>query len=204
MNNNVQQCGDEHPLAGRDCVVGAYAFFRRYVLMPWESCLDVGGGSGAGAGLLRQRSKRVKSIDQDLRLIKFGVELGSVEDFDTNAFDWCVAIDVVEHVEDDLRFIRELWRVAKKGVFLTTPNLDEHPGRIWPYHIREYSVKEFGGLFNAAELNETSRYHFGCDPYGGRMSRRNLSSSFEHQAILALKSPCVISRSLIGFRELLL
>lgn len=45
--------------------------------------------------------------------------------YDAASFDTAVAIEVVEHVEDQFSFIRELYRVTKPGgrVLITTPNL---------------------------------------------------------------------------------
>ena len=45
--------------------------------------------------------------------------------FDDDAFDYAHSSAVLEHVgsaERQAQFLRELWRVARKGVFVTTPN----------------------------------------------------------------------------------
>jgi ubiquinone/menaquinone biosynthesis C-methylase UbiE len=45
--------------------------------------------------------------------------------FDDRSFDWVHSSAVLEHVGDTARqiaFVREAWRVACKGVFVTTPN----------------------------------------------------------------------------------
>lgn len=45
--------------------------------------------------------------------------------FDDNSFDYVHSSAVLEHVGDrsrQVRFIAEMWRVARKGVYLTTPN----------------------------------------------------------------------------------
>jgi hypothetical protein len=45
--------------------------------------------------------------------------------FDDNAFDFVHSSAVVEHVGSaklQARFLYELWRVARKGIFVTTPN----------------------------------------------------------------------------------
>jgi hypothetical protein len=45
--------------------------------------------------------------------------------FEDGAFDWAHSSAVLEHVgaaEKQARFLSELWRVSRKGVFVTTPN----------------------------------------------------------------------------------
>jgi ubiquinone/menaquinone biosynthesis C-methylase UbiE len=45
--------------------------------------------------------------------------------FEDGAFDWAHSSAVLEHVGSaakQSRFIRELWRVSRKGIFVTTPN----------------------------------------------------------------------------------
>ncbi len=143
-------CGDGLIADGRTALPGAYAFFARYVLFPWESCLDVGGGLGVGRRVLMARSRRVRSIDADARLTQFGVDPGRIEAEPTSGFDWVVAVDVVEHVQEDAAFVRQLWRVARKGIYLTTPNLAHHPDQAWPYHVREYTPGQLRATVEAA------------------------------------------------------
>ena len=45
--------------------------------------------------------------------------------FEDGAFDWAHSSAVLEHVgsaEKQSKFLNELWRVARKGIFVTTPN----------------------------------------------------------------------------------
>jgi hypothetical protein len=45
--------------------------------------------------------------------------------FDDRTFDFAHSSAVFEHVgsrENQVQFLRELWRVARKGIFVTTPN----------------------------------------------------------------------------------
>lgn len=45
--------------------------------------------------------------------------------FDSGSFDWVHSSAVLEHVgsrEEQVRFVSELYRVSRKGIFLTTPN----------------------------------------------------------------------------------
>jgi len=68
-----------------------------------------------------------------------------VEDYPDAAFDMVTAIDVIEHVEDDKGFLGHLLRIAKRYVFISTPNWFDS-GCQNPYHVREYTPAEFRKL----------------------------------------------------------
>lgn len=189
--------------AGREGVPGVYAFFARYVLMPWQSCLDVGGGLGRGKAILQKHCRYVRSIDIDMRLEEYGVVCGKIEDESSGSFDWCVAVDVIEHVDNDEHFLSELLRVARHGVFLSTPNRLHHPERQWVYHVREYSSEELRGLFHKVG-DDSTLIHFSCDIYGGNMRMRLPSVDDEHQAILYFKKGGMLHVSLLRLREFIL
>ncbi len=197
-------CGDETVEAGRDGVPGAYAFFARYVLLRWESCLDVGGGLGVGLRLLRARSSRVRAIDRDPRLLSLGVELGDVRDEPSASVDWVLAIDVIEHVEDDLSFMRELWRVARRGVFVTTPNQAEHPHYTWPYHVREYTIPQFDALCRSGCPDARRFFGLGGGVYGGSLSRAHWTDAWEHQGLLVTRRRLWGRGTVLALRELAL
>lgn len=196
----ARECGDTTVEEGRDCMVCAYVFFARYVLMPWESCLDVGGGLGDGLRILRRRSGSARAIDRDARLCDRGVEEGRVEDEPDCSVDWVLAVDVIEHVEQDREFLKQLWRVARKGVFLTTPNLEHHPDRNWPFHVREYTCAQFRAMVDE-ELSSPVCLHMGGGAYGSQLSIRHLLSKWEHQAVLCFKKDMIMRRALLGSRE---
>ncbi len=184
----TRTCGDETIDAGRHGTPGVYAFFANHVLGANESCLDVGGGLGIGFDILRRKSLQVRSIDLDPRLAQMDVERGDVRHEADGAYDWVVAVDVVEHVEEDEEFIQNLWRVARKGVFVSSPNLDHHPDRIWPFHVREYTALHFKTLCQKG-CPGAKIHHFGSEVYGGHLTYCHLGAQWEHQEILALKQP---------------
>jgi 2-polyprenyl-3-methyl-5-hydroxy-6-metoxy-1,4-benzoquinol methylase len=189
--------------AGREGVPGVYAFFARYLLMPWQSCLDVGGGLGRGKAILLRRSKYIRSIDIEPALEKYGVVYSRVEDENTAGFDWCIAVDVIEHVKDDEHFLSELLRVARRGVFVSTPNRLHHPEHRWSYHVREYSPEELRKLFQKV-APDYAIIHFSCEIYGGNMRMRLPANEDEHQAILCFKEGGKLYKSLLRLRELIL
>ena len=64
-----------------------------------------------------------------------------------NSFDFAVSFQVIEHIQDDKAFIREIHRVLKPGgkLFLSTPNRLMSLTRN-PWHIREYTAAELTNL----------------------------------------------------------
>jgi SAM-dependent methyltransferase len=64
------------------------------------------------------------------------------------SFDCVVSVEVLEHVEDDHSFVREVSRVLRPGgVFvMTTPNGDSVPNDGNPDHKRHYTREQLRGL----------------------------------------------------------
>ena len=77
-------------------------------------------------------------------------------DFEDNSFDYVVSFQVIEHIEDDHSFVKEVARVLKPGgkFVVSTPNIKMSLTRN-PWHVREYTVTEFSQLlephFNTVE-----------------------------------------------------
>ena len=141
-------CGDEATLSGRGpSQMEWYAFIAE--LAAGQSVLDVGCGSGEGLRVLASRATYALGIDLDERLRRpdVTVEIKSVADMPDKSFDVVVCLDVIEHVEADRAFVAELFRVARKAVFVTTPNYAISFNRN-PYHVREYTPREFERLFD--------------------------------------------------------
>lgn len=64
-------------------------------------------------------------LEQEYPGLKFIRADGRKLPFASDSFDYVHSSAVLEHVgsfEDQVMFIAELWRVARKGIFLTTPN----------------------------------------------------------------------------------
>lgn len=148
------------------CQIEAYFLALNKYVAEGAAVLDVGFGLGYGLNILSIKAKAVSGIDVDIkaykycqdtlvnrnpRLVYLDVYDGYVLPFSDNAFDVVTCVDVVEHVEDYDRFIAELLRVAKKGVFFSTPNRrpeytnpDGTPKNYW--HLREWSFDEFDAI----------------------------------------------------------
>lgn len=120
------------------------------------------------------------------------------------AFDCVVAVEVLEHVEEDAAFVREVRRVLRPGgVFLmTTPNGDSEPVPYNADHKRHYTRAALSALLAGAF--DDVRVHYAV--VGGAFRRAGLRSwSPRHPArTLASMAGNVINTaqsSLDGVRE---
>ncbi len=64
-----------------------------------------------------------------------------------NSFDSLVSFQVIEHIENDTLFLKEIFRVLRPGgiALITTPNRIQSLSRN-PWHIREYTADELTQL----------------------------------------------------------
>ncbi|GAB1264924.1 class I SAM-dependent methyltransferase [Aurantivibrio infirmus] len=88
--------------------------------------------------------------------------------YDDNSFDLVCALDIVEHVEDDIGALKELCRVAKPGakMLLSTPlymdfwtTFDEVVG-----HYRRYEPEQLRALLNDNQLVVEQSAGYGMKP----------------------------------------
>lgn len=139
-----------------------------------DRALEIGFGEGYGTHLISKYVESVIGLDVDTDSVDYANEKyssatctfqkydGSKIPFDQNKFDCVISYQVIEHIDDDQHFLREINRVLKEGgrLYLTTPNRLHRlePGQDpWnPFHIREYSPKQLedliGCIFSAVKL----------------------------------------------------
>ena len=117
--------------------------------------LEIGCGEGYGIPILAPKCTEYTAID------KFTAGLDSLPDnakfiqmsvpylnnFEDNTFDWVVSFQVIEHIQDDKTYLKEINRVLKPEgkLIFTTPNLKMSLTRN-PFHIREYTVEKMAAL----------------------------------------------------------
>ncbi|MCC6842011.1 MAG: class I SAM-dependent methyltransferase [Saprospiraceae bacterium] len=128
--------------------------------------LEIGTGSGLGVKLIAAQCNEFITVDKYASDIEFSqfpnarflqMEIPPFKGFEDNYFDFVISFQVIEHLEDDSLFVKEILRVLKKGgkAILTTPNRIQSLSRN-PWHVREYLGSELEELllkqgFNSVE-----------------------------------------------------
>jgi 2-polyprenyl-3-methyl-5-hydroxy-6-metoxy-1,4-benzoquinol methylase len=120
--------------------------------------LEVGCGQGRGVELLIKNSSTYLGIDKIQEVIDQLAEqfpeskfrqavIPPFSDIESNSFDTVVSFQVIEHIEDDLLFLKEIYRVLKPGgiAVISTPNILQTLSRN-PWHIREYTSTQLTAL----------------------------------------------------------
>jgi 2-polyprenyl-3-methyl-5-hydroxy-6-metoxy-1,4-benzoquinol methylase len=133
----------------------AYVVAKDYV---HDSVLEVGCGEGRGVGLMMEHGTAYTAIDKIESVIaslkkkyptgKFmSMNIPPFGGLADNTYDSVVSFQVIEHIEDDLAYLKEIHRVMKPGgiALLTTPNRKLSLSRN-PWHIREYLADELATL----------------------------------------------------------
>jgi SAM-dependent methyltransferase len=120
--------------------------------------LEVGVGEGRGVELLAPNADSFVGIDKIDSVIENLKSKYPENDFrqmvippfsglKDEAFDVVVSFQVIEHIRDDLAYLKEIHRVLKPGgkALITTPNIKMSLSRN-PWHIREYTAEELTRL----------------------------------------------------------
>jgi SAM-dependent methyltransferase len=133
--------------------------------------LDVACGTGYGTRLLAKRS-RVTGVDRDERALELARSRATGRFINARvppipladaSFDFVVCFETVEHIADDLAFVREVARVlrAEGQLLLSTPNADvsapDGSSRN-QWHVREYTLTSLLALLDEAGLETVEVY----------------------------------------------
>ncbi len=148
------------------CQIEAYFLALNEYVDEGAIVLDVGYGLGYGLNILAIKAKEISGVDVDQEVYKYcqntvvgrnprlaylGTYNGYDLEFEDSSFDVVTCVDVLEHVEDYDKLIREMLRVSRGGVFISTPNrrpeYTNHngcPKNYW--HLREWQFEELDGI----------------------------------------------------------
>ncbi|MBA4853318.1 class I SAM-dependent methyltransferase [Emticicia sp. BO119] len=120
--------------------------------------LELGCGWGRGVETLIEKCDHFTGLDKNEPLINQlqatypkhtfqTADLPYLTEFKDNTFDFIVTFQVIEHIQDDHKFLSEAARVLKPGgkILLTTVNRPYSLSRN-PWHIREYDTAELRTL----------------------------------------------------------
>ncbi len=148
-----EQITSDNPIHQR--LFKAYVLAKAYVS---GDVLEVGCGEGRGVGLLMDHARSftaVDKIDAAIQELKekyptgrfLSMNIPPLKELADNAYDSVVSFQVIEHIENDGLYLKEIHRVLKPGgiALLTTPNKKMSLSRN-PWHIREYLPEELKKL----------------------------------------------------------
>jgi ubiquinone/menaquinone biosynthesis C-methylase UbiE len=148
-----EQIASDNPIHQR--LFKAYVVAEDYVK---GDVLEVGCGEGRGVALLMQHASTFTAVDKIKPVIdelqqkfptgKFmSMNIPPLSGLSDNTYDSIVSFQVIEHIQDDFLFLKEIHRVLKPGgvALLTTPNRRMSLSRN-PWHIREYLPAELTAL----------------------------------------------------------
>lgn len=107
---------------------------------PSHSITDIGAGRMEFVRRMRERGLHGMYVPEDGVLD--GIDFNIWEPRDHT--DWCVGIEVIEHVHDPQRLLHGMKIVARAGVVVTTPNPDVvDVASLDPTHVSEVTLRQF-------------------------------------------------------------
>ncbi len=130
--------------------------------------LEIGCGEGRGVEAIMERATSYTAIDKigevvDRLTEKYPkatfkqVVIPPFEGIESDKYDTVVSFQVIEHIQNDSAYLKEIFRVLKPGgtAYITTPNIEKTLTRN-PWHIREYTSSQLLDLaksvFTSAEM----------------------------------------------------
>lgn len=136
--------------------------FQRSILAYYKAAelvsgdvLEIGTGMGYGVDVIAPAAKSFTTIDKNVPEFenelpanaKFRQMVVPPLNFADESFDYVVSFQVIEHIEKDADFVREVSRVLRPGgkFIVSTPNAPMSLTRN-PWHVREYKADELESL----------------------------------------------------------
>lgn len=141
MDSNLDKSSEPESMAGFNCHEKVCELIKKYLPKPCKIA-DLAAGQGSFARLLAGLGHEVYAVDAtDGHWKASEIEL-HIQDLDgefaekilttDNSFDAIVAIEIIEHLENPFRFMRECAKLLKPGglLFLTSPNVEAIRSRL--------------------------------------------------------------------------
>ncbi len=148
-----EEIASDNPIHQR--LFKAYVVAQDYV---HGSLLEVGCGEGRGVELTMQKTTGFTAIDKIEPVIEelqkkypagkfMSMNIPPFGALPSDAYDSVISFQVIEHIKDDLMYLKEIHRVMRPGgiALLTTPNRKMSLSRN-PWHIREYRPEDLKAL----------------------------------------------------------
>lgn len=133
----------------------AYYLAKEYVT---GDVLEIGCGEGRGLDLLAPLSQSYTALDKIQAVIDqlqehypninfIQANIPPLADLIDNSYDVVVSFQVIEHINKDKEYLKEINRVLRPGgkAIITTPNIKKTLSRN-PWHIREYTAEQLEKL----------------------------------------------------------
>ncbi|TAD99953.1 MAG: class I SAM-dependent methyltransferase [Bacteroidetes bacterium] len=145
----------------------SFAYYEAAKLMQ-GNLLEIGCGTGKGTAIFSEKCSHYTAFDKNTELTNnlsqkypnFKFINQSIPPFvgmADHSFDSAVSLQVIEHIDDDHLFVKEIHRVLKIGAcaVISTPNIKHSLSRN-PWHVREYTPLQLETLlkkyFSKVEL----------------------------------------------------
>ncbi|WP_308252339.1 class I SAM-dependent methyltransferase [Pseudonocardia sp. KRD291] len=204
---------DPLPLTGERTVPGIAEenyWFRRHEVVyaaiaadcSGAVVLEAGCGEGYGADLLAGTARRVLALDYDAptaahvarRYPRVGLARANLVALPvaTGSVDVLVSLQVIEHLWEQERFLRECLRVLRPGgrLLVSTPNrITFSPGRdtpLNPFHTRELDPDELAGLVADAGFDDVSVRGLSHGPHLRALDEKYRGSFVDAQLVVAV------------------
>jgi len=157
--------------------MAVYRYFLGHVR--GKKSLEVGFGEGYGSYYLSEEAAELTGVDVSHVLVEHAISKYSRKNlyfikgdatsipFPEGTFDVVVSSQVLEHVKDYMKCVREIARVLKPGgtALIATPNRKMMLDGVNPYHFKEFSAKELDTALRKVFREVNVMGLFGSDRY---------------------------------------
>lgn len=134
-----------------------------------KSIIDVGCATGFLLDYMKPLVAKTSAIEKNKQFLNFLSQSGhnTYNDFDTiddEKFDLVFCFNVIEHVDDAVEFVSNLYKILKPGgeLIIETPN------------ARDYLIDLLGNDFNSFFYRVQHRYYFDEESLGEVLNRANI------------------------------